>query len=350
MGQQGNHDAFELTHALGDIGCDKVKDFVGNVETILCGLHGKELAAQILVGLLQLYCHAPLETGDEPGLHAIEVTRAAVAGHHQLALVLVQMVEDVEEGILRARLASKELDVIKQEHVDTLIEINEVVDFLLLYGSRVLALEHARRYIQHPHARVILLELDTYSLQQVSLANAGLSKDEQGVVGLHLGVLGNRLTDAHGKPVAHAAAIVLEGVSRVELGVNVLEHILALKGIGDTRLADLEILLELNAGACLGLLDGTGIVMAHYIKLIEELDVLSKHLFQGSLEDIEIAALDLLDKELRGNPERHTAVFLVKVNGNNGCEPSIKLLGRHISLDDVKAAVPLLCNVIHYYI
>ena len=55
--------------------------------------------------------------------------------------MLVQVVKDVEERILSARLTSKELDVVKQEHINTQIEINEVVDFLLQHRCRVLALK-----------------------------------------------------------------------------------------------------------------------------------------------------------------------------------------------------------------
>ena len=52
----------------------------------------------------------------------------------------MQVVEDMEECVLRAWLTCKELDIIQQEHIDALVEIDEVVDFLLGNGRGVLAL------------------------------------------------------------------------------------------------------------------------------------------------------------------------------------------------------------------
>ena len=42
--------------------------------------------------------------------------------------MLMQVVENVEEGILRFILSCQELDIVKQEDVDTQIKIDEVVE------------------------------------------------------------------------------------------------------------------------------------------------------------------------------------------------------------------------------
>ena len=68
----------------------------------------------------------------------------------------------------------------------------------------------------------------------MGLAHAGCAKDKQGVVGLHLGMVDNGLTDADSKPVADAAAIVLEGVFRVKLGIDIVERVGLLERVGDT--------------------------------------------------------------------------------------------------------------------
>ena len=259
----------------------------------------------------------------------------------------MQVIEDMEEGILCFELSCKELDIVEQEHVNTLIEIDEVVDFLLDNSGRVLALKNPGRHIKHPHARILLLELDADSLQKVGLAHTRRAKDEQGIVGLDFRVLSNGLSNAHSELVAHAAAIVVKGVSRIELRIDVLQPIVIVKRIGYTRSADLEFLPEPRAHAGLMLLHSTGVVTAHYIIFIGKLDILAKHLFQGSRKDGDISSLDLLYKELRGHSERNAIVILIIVNGNNGSKPNIELFGRQVCLNDVKAAVPLLCNVIH---
>ena len=182
----------------------------------------------------------------------------------------------------------------------------------------------------------------------MGLAHSRGTEHKQGIVGLHLRVFGNSLTYAHSELVAHAAAIVLESISRIELRVNVLQPVVLCKGVGNARFADVEFLLEPGARVVLILLHSAGVVAAHYIIFIGEPYVFAKDLLQGGRKDGDISSLDLLDKELRGHSKRHTVVFLVKVNGNNGCKPNIELFGRQVSLDDVKAAVPLLCNVKHF--
>ena len=75
--------------------------------------------------------------------------------------------------------------------------MDEVVDFLLNHSSRVLALKDPGIDIEHTQTRILLLELNADGLQQVGLAHTRRAEDKQGVVCLHLGVIGNGLTDAH---------------------------------------------------------------------------------------------------------------------------------------------------------
>ena len=57
------------------------------------------------------------------------------------------MVEDVEEGVESACGGSPLLNIIHDEHVDALIEVDEVVDSLLQQRVGELHLEEARTHI-----------------------------------------------------------------------------------------------------------------------------------------------------------------------------------------------------------
>ena len=78
MGQERYHHAFKFTHAVGDIGGDVVQYLAIDVQSVLSGFHGQELAPQLVVGFLELHCHAPLEARYEPGLHSVKVTGTAI--------------------------------------------------------------------------------------------------------------------------------------------------------------------------------------------------------------------------------------------------------------------------------
>ena len=60
---------------------------------------------------------------------------------HQLFARQLQMVEDVEERILRARLPGQFLDVVDDQYVDHLVEMDEIGDFAVLVRGLELRLE-----------------------------------------------------------------------------------------------------------------------------------------------------------------------------------------------------------------
>ena len=67
------------------------------------------------------------------------------------------MVEYVEERLLRLRSRHPFLYVVDDEHVDCLVEIDEVVRTVLKYGVGVLHLEKPCADVKHPFLWVQLL-------------------------------------------------------------------------------------------------------------------------------------------------------------------------------------------------
>lgn len=59
------------------------------------------------------------------------------------------MIEDVEEGVLRACGGHPFLNIIHDEHVYRLIEVDEVVHLVGLNGIRILHLKQSCTDIQH---------------------------------------------------------------------------------------------------------------------------------------------------------------------------------------------------------
>ena len=76
--------------------------------------------------LTHICAEAPLEAGEEALLHALHFHRL-VAGQDNLLARLVEVVEDVEEHVLRLP-ATEELHVVHDEDVHELVEVGEVVD------------------------------------------------------------------------------------------------------------------------------------------------------------------------------------------------------------------------------
>ena len=60
----------------------------------------------------------------------------------------MQVIEDMEEGILRPVHADHLLDIIQDQHIDILIEMQEIVGRILSHRIRKLHTEQVRRDIE----------------------------------------------------------------------------------------------------------------------------------------------------------------------------------------------------------
>ena len=220
---EGVDDALEVADALIYVLGDEVDNGLGDVEAVAANLHLQDVAAQVHVGALQLGQQAPLEARQQALLHALQRHGRAVAGEDELAAVLVEVVEDVEEGELRLLLSGKLLHIVDDEHVDALVEADEVVDLLLQVGVDELYLEQVGGDVEHAQLGVELTEAVADGVDQVGLADAGAAVDEQRVERGLLGVLRNGSAHGEGELVGGALDEVVEGVGGVQLRVELLQ-------------------------------------------------------------------------------------------------------------------------------
>ena len=74
------------------------------------------------------------------------------------------MIEYVEKGILRFVLAGQLLYIVDNQHVEHLIEMDEIVQLALDRRMLKLRLKLVHRHVQHLQLRLTLLDLHTDSL------------------------------------------------------------------------------------------------------------------------------------------------------------------------------------------
>ncbi len=183
MGEERVDDSLEVAHVVGGIACDVLDDVLTDGDALLLALAAEDALAQLVVGTLDFADEAPLEAGEQTRHEVFKLDWRAVAGHHELLAQLVQVVEDVEERVLRRDevLAGKLLDVVDDEHVDALVEVDEVVQSVLTHGIGVLHLELIGGDVEHALGGVVLEDLEADGLCKVRLADTTGSEDEEGV-------------------------------------------------------------------------------------------------------------------------------------------------------------------------
>ncbi len=132
-------------------------------------------------------------------------------------LCVVQGVERVEELLLRLLLVLQELDVVDEEDVDVAVAAAEPLALAVANRVDEVVGELLRAHVPHPRAGVEVLGVVPDGVQQVGLAEPGVTVDEQRVVRL-----GRRLRDCDrggvGEPVARPDDERLEQVAGVEPG------------------------------------------------------------------------------------------------------------------------------------
>ena len=89
------------------------------------------------------------------------------------------MIEDVEEGSNSLLGSSPLLYIIDDQHVDCLIEIDEVVNRILATGIRELHLKQTCRNVEYTLLRIGLLTTQTDGIDEMSLTASRGAIDEE---------------------------------------------------------------------------------------------------------------------------------------------------------------------------
>ena len=208
---------FQITNALIHRLRDVINDRCGNLQAIATNLVEQDITAQRSVGRLQFSQQTPLEAREQSLFHPLQSHRRAVGSQDELATVLMQVIEDMEESKLCLLQRCELLNIIDDEDIDVLIEIDEVVDGVLTHTVGILNLEQVGGDVEDPQLGMQFLQTQTNRIHQVCLTGAGASIDEERIEGGLLGILCDGKTHGARQLVGLAFDEVLKGVIRTQL-------------------------------------------------------------------------------------------------------------------------------------
>ena len=172
VGHQRRERPLDLTHVGRDVVRQVGHHVVRNLRPELLRLYADDLELRVVVGRVELCRQSPLEARQQALFDVFQLHGRLVRGENQLFARQLQMVEDVEERILRARLPGQFLDVVDDQYVDHLVEMDEIGDFAVLVCGLELRLEFVHRDIQHLQLGMALAYLVADGLYDVRLAQS----------------------------------------------------------------------------------------------------------------------------------------------------------------------------------
>ena len=134
------------------------------------------------------------------------------------------MIEDMEEGGDGLLSGGPLLHIIDNQHIDGLIEVDEVVDRILSTGIGKLHLEQTGTDIEHAFLRIHLLAAHTDGVDEVRLATTRGAIDKERIERRLTRMLCNRKAHRTGQLVGIAFDIVLESLLGIQLRVQSLRN------------------------------------------------------------------------------------------------------------------------------
>ena len=126
--------SLQLADALMYLVSYEMKDVLRYRQLILFRLGLKDGHPRLKVRWLDIGYQPPLEARAQALLKQVDRLRRSVAGEHDLAAAVVQVVKHVEEAFLRLLLASDELYIVDQEHVDAAVLLAEFLGLAFTDG------------------------------------------------------------------------------------------------------------------------------------------------------------------------------------------------------------------------
>ena len=124
--EKRSQDTLEVTHRIAHILSNIIHYFIRERDTIPMHLAEQDIFAQEVIRLLDFGGQAPFESRKEAFFNIFQLNRRSIAGQNKLLAAHVEKVEYLEEGILRAFHTCEVLDIIHNQHIDRLVEIQEV--------------------------------------------------------------------------------------------------------------------------------------------------------------------------------------------------------------------------------
>ena len=143
MGKERVDNTFKVAHVIGCVMSDEVDDIRFNLKTFLIAFSLEDFSAQLIVRTFDFANETPLETCQKAWNQVFKLNRRAVAGHDELFARLVQIIKNMEECILSSDFSftCKLLNIVNDKHIDTLVEIDEVIDKISTNSIDILHLE-----------------------------------------------------------------------------------------------------------------------------------------------------------------------------------------------------------------
>ena len=177
--------AFELTDVVLHVLSDELDTFFSELNTAVCDTALQDLPSELQVRTVDAEHHRTLDARHDAGFHTLEVHGGNVTGDDDLLAEEVEVIEDVEEGLLRLRLPDKPLDVVDDQDVHLLVEVDEHASLCPTHQTVTdeLRLKLGARHVAYTHRRVKLHSSLANGLAEVRLPHTTGTVDEDEVQG-----------------------------------------------------------------------------------------------------------------------------------------------------------------------
>ena len=249
---------------------------------------------------------------------------------------MLQVVEDVEEGILRSLESRKILDIIYNQDIYRLIEIEEIRDFVILRGILILEFEGIGGNIEYTCFGVLHFNLITDSVCQMGFPYSASSIDEERVEGRVSGLARNRHSGSTRQFVRLSRNKRIKRIEGVELGLEVVpltRHII------NNRFR-----LRLRSRGR-QLCSSAGSRVNEYAVL--QMRTLTENTDDGRGENLEVVFLNILRHELRFYLQHQCSVL--ELQRHNRREPNAVCAVGQVICQNGQTLSPLLLQFFRHY-
>jgi len=230
------------------------------------------------------------------------------------------------------------LHIVDDEHVNGLVETDEIVDSILSAGISELHLEEACRYIKHATLGEQPFAFYADSIDEMGLAEAGRSKHKKRIERRLPWMLSDSNTHRAWKLVGITLDEVLERLLRIKLGVELLRHCCIENG---RRLISARSgLRAVDAGGAVALYLHHLAILAIDHEAIGQLDVIVETGVESPSQQTHVVLLQVLVDVLTWNLNEHCLLLLIVAFEDNGLEPRFVYLLCYVLPDLAETVVP----------